>query len=200
MFFQYTKKSFLILSTFLLVACGGGGDTSIASPGELGSLSDPTGGGGTGGVGSNVRTGTCPDSDFISNGSPVAGNTVCAITGPITSDLTLTADVMYRMLGKVDVGVDMGGDGSKPGGISATLTIPANAVILGKVSQYYLVINRGSKIIANGTQSEPIRFTHNTAIEGTVGELERGLWGGLVILGQAPINKCSNDVRIFLGL
>ena len=64
MFFQYTKKSFLILSAFLLVACGGGGDTSIASPGELGSLSDPTGGGGTGGVGSNVRNGTCPDSDL----------------------------------------------------------------------------------------------------------------------------------------
>ena len=150
---------------FILVACGGG-DTSIASPGETSSLSDPTGGGGTGGASSNVRSGTCPESEFITNGSPVAGNTVCAIEGP-TSDLTLTDDV-YRMLGKVDVGVDMGGDGSKAGGVSATLTIPADAVILGKVSQDYLVVNRGSKIIANGTQSKPIRFTHNTAIEGTV--------------------------------
>ncbi len=195
MIFNSIKKTTLILSTFILVACGGGGDTSIVSPGELGSLDDPTGGGGSGGAGSNVRTGECPESPFITNGSPVAGNTVCAIQGPITSDLTLTADVMYRMLGKVDVGVDMGGDGTKSGGVSATLTIPADAVILGKVSQDYLVVNRGSKIIANGTQSKPIRFTHNTAIEGTVGELERGLWGGLVILGQAPINKCSNDVR-----
>ena len=48
-----------------------------------------------------------------------------------------------------------------------------------KVSQDYLVVNRGSKIIANGTQSKPIRFTHNTAIEGTVGELERSMgWLG----------------------
>ena len=97
MIFNSIKKTTLILSTFILVACGGGGDTSIVSPGELGSLDDPTGGGGTGGAGSNVRTGECPESPFITNGSPVAGNTVCAIQGPITSDLTLTADVMYRI-------------------------------------------------------------------------------------------------------
>ena len=98
MFIKSIKKTTIVLSTFILVACGGG-DTSIASPGEIGSLSDPTGGGGTGGASSNVRSGTCPDSQFITNGSPVAGNTVCAIEGPITSDLTLTDDVMYRMLG-----------------------------------------------------------------------------------------------------
>ena len=58
MFFNSFKKTTLILSTFILVSCGGGGDTSIASPGELGSLSDPTGGtSGTGGVGSTVITG-----------------------------------------------------------------------------------------------------------------------------------------------
>ena len=196
MFFNSFKKTTLILSTFILVSCGGGGDTSIASPGELGSLSDPTGGtSGTGGVGSTVLTGSCPESSFISNGTPVAGNTVCAITGPITGELTLTNDVMYRMLNKVDVGIDMGGDGTKSGGASGTLTIPAGVVIMGRTSNDYLVVNRGSKIIANGTRSDPIRFTHNSAIEGTVGQNERGLWGGIVILGKAPINKCSNELR-----
>ena len=195
MFTKSIKNSLLFLSIFLLVACGGG-STSIASPGELGSLSDPSGGGGgTGGTNSNVLTGTCPDSEFVQIGSPVAGNNVCAIQGPITGELTLTDDVMYRMLGKVDVGIDMGGDGSKAGGVSGTLIIPAGTVIMGRTSNDYLVVNRGSKIIANGTRSKPIRFTHNSAIEGTVGELERGLWGGIVILGKAPINKCSNDVR-----
>ncbi len=85
---------------------------------------------------------------ILTNGSPVAGNTVCAIQGPVTEDLTLTDDVMYRMLGKVDVGIDMGTDGTKDGGVSATLTIPAGVVIMGKVSDDYIVINRGSKIIA----------------------------------------------------
>ena len=195
MFTKSFKNISFITTIFVLTACGGGGDTSIASPGELGSLDDPTGGGGTGGSSSNVLTGSCPESEFITNGSPVAGNTVCAIEGPITGELTLTNDVMYRMLNKVDVGVDMGGDGTKAGGVSGTLTIPAGVVIMGKTSNDYLVVNRGSKLIANGTRSKPIRFTHNTAIEGTVGELERGLWGGIVILGKAPINKCSNDVR-----
>jgi trimeric autotransporter adhesin len=195
MFTKSFKNISFITTIFVLTACGGGGDTSIASPGELGSLDDPIGGGGTGGSSSNVLTGSCPESEFITNGSPVAGNTVCAIEGPITGELTLTNDVMYRMLNKVDVGVDMGGDGTKAGGVSGTLTIPAGVVIMGKTSNDYLVVNRGSKLIANGTRSKPIRFTHNTAIEGTVGELERGLWGGIVILGKAPINKCSNDVR-----
>ena len=195
MFTKSFKNTSFITTILVLTACGGGGDTSIASPGELGSLDDPTGGGGTGGSSSNVLTGSCPESEFITNGSPVAGNTVCAIEGPITGELTLTNDVMYRMLNKVDVGVDMGGDGTKAGGVSGTLIIPAGVVIMGKTSNDYLVVNRGSKLIANGTRSKPIRFTHNTAIEGTVGELERGLWGGIVILGKAPINKCSNDVR-----
>ena len=195
MFTKSFKNISFITTIFVLTACGGGGDTSIASPGELGSLDDPTGGGGTGGSSSDVLTGSCPESEFITNGSPVAGNTVCAIEGPITGELTLTNDVMYRMLNKVDVGVDMGGDGTKAGGVSGTLIIPAGVVIMGKTSNDYLVVNRGSKLIANGTRSKPIRFTHNTAIEGTVGELERGLWGGIVILGKAPINKCSNDVR-----
>lgn len=194
---MFTKsfKNISFITTILVLTACGGGNTSIASPGELGSLDDPTGGGGTGGSSSNVLTGSCPESEFITNGSPVAGNTVCAIEGPITGELTLTNDVMYRMLNKVDVGVDMGGDGTKAGGVSGTLIIPAGVVIMGKTSNDYLVVNRGSKLIANGTRSKPIRFTHNTAIEGTVGELERGLWGGIVILGKAPINKCSNDVR-----
>ena len=195
MFTNSIKNSLFITSIFLLAACGGGGDTSIASPGELGPLSDPSGGGSTGGSSSNLLTGSCPDSEFIQVGSPVAGNNVCAIQGPITGELTLTDDVMYRMLGKVDVGIDMGGDGTKAGGASGTLTIPAGVVVMGRTSNDYLVVNRGSKIIANGTRSAPIRFTHNTAIDGTVTENERGLWGGIVILGKAPINKCSNDVR-----
>ncbi|NCU88673.1 MAG: hypothetical protein EBW48_04375 [Proteobacteria bacterium] len=162
MFSKSIRNSLLFMSIFLLVACGGG-STSIASPGELGSLSDPSGGGGgTGGTNSNVLTGTCPDSEFVQIGSPVAGNNVCAIQGPITGELTLTDDVMYRMLGKVDVGIDMGGDGSKAGGASGTLIIPAGTVIMGRTSNDYLVVNRGSKIIANGTRSKPIRFTHNS--------------------------------------
>ena len=39
------KNSLLVTSIFLLTACGGG-STSIESPGELGPLDPPSGGGG----------------------------------------------------------------------------------------------------------------------------------------------------------
>ena len=100
-----SKNLFLIFSIFIIASCGGG-DTNIASPGELGPLSPPSDGGNDGGGNSNLLTGTCPSSPFISDNATLGGNTLCAITGPITSDLTLTTDVMYRLSGLVDVGKD----------------------------------------------------------------------------------------------
>jgi|TARA_B110000977_G_scaffold61586_1_gene83808 hypothetical protein len=66
MFAKTLKNSLYIFTAFILISCSGGGDTSIVSPGEMGSLSDPTGGGGTGGTSSSVLSGTCPESSFIS--------------------------------------------------------------------------------------------------------------------------------------
>ena len=51
---------------------------------------------------------------------------------------------------------------------------------------------RGSDINAVGTRSAPIVMTGRQDILGQADvNLTRGLWGGLVILGQSPINKCS---------
>ncbi|MFL2753463.1 MAG: hypothetical protein ACJ0BD_00990 [Gammaproteobacteria bacterium] len=190
-----TKYLFLVLSIFVIVSCGGSGDTDIASPGELAPLAAPASSSSTAATaGSTLLTGTCPTSSFISNDATLAGNTLCAITGPITSDLTLTTDVMYRLSGLVDVGVDIGGgDVLKTGGVSATLTIPAGVTIAQKTPDDYLVVQRGSKIIANGTRSNPIRFTAASAVDGTLTNPESatGLWGGIVILGKAPINRCD---------
>ena len=190
-----TKNLFLISSIFILASCGAG-DTSIVSPGELGPLSAPSDGGNDGGGTSSLLTGSCPSSPFISNDATVGGNTLCAIVGPITDDITLTTDVMYRLSGLVDVGVDMGGDGTKTGGVAATLTIPAGVTLAQKTPDDYLVVQRGSKIVANGTRSNPIRFTAASAIDGSLTNPDSasGLWGGIVILGKAPINKCSPNL------
>jgi len=181
----------------LLISCGGG-DTSITSPGELGQVSAPSSGTGTigGGTSTVVKNGTCPDGTETTE-AIVAGNTFCAISGTIESDLTLTDDVYYTLVGRVDVGIDIGGDGNKAGGKSATLTIPAGVTIASKTASDFLQINRGSKIMAEGTVSNPIIFTSSQKLDGSLTNEEsaRGLWGGIVILGRAPINKCSNDVR-----
>jgi hypothetical protein len=59
-----------------------------------------------------------------------------------------------------------------------------------------LVVCRGAKIFAVGTPDHPIRFTaqndslilHNETID-----RQRGLWGGLTILGQAPVDRTGDD-------
>ncbi|GAA0540069.1 hypothetical protein [Chitinophaga japonensis] len=51
-----------------------------------------------------------------------------------------------------------------------------------------LVITRGGRIFADGTETQPIIFTS------TVDSV--GKWGGVVILGQAPINQDTTTVTI----
>ena len=132
-------------------------------------VSAPSSGTGTigGGTSTVVKNGTCPEGTETTE-AIVAGNTFCAISGTIESDLTLTDDVYYTLVGRVDVGIDIGGDGNKAGGKSATLTIPAGVSIASKTASDFLQINRGSKIMAEGTVSNPIIFTSSQKLDGTL--------------------------------
>ena len=96
------------------------------------------------------------------------------LTGTIDHDLKLTRENTYRLIGTVYVTN------------KAVLTIEPGTVIRGdKESCGTLVITKGCKIIAEGTSSNPIVFTSNNNIS----ERRPGDWGGIVILGEAPINK-----------
>lgn len=68
-----------------------------------------------------------------------------------------------------------------------TLTIPAGMTIeaLAAGSDVYLAIAQGAKIVANGNASNPIVFTSNSSTP-TAGD-----WGGLILLGKAPINSVT---------
>ena len=78
----------------------------------------------------------------------------------------------------------------------ATLNIPAGTVIKAmdgqNVNASALVIARGGKINAEGTAEKPIIFT---SIQDNISSLDlltyedRGLWGGIVILGYASTNN-----------
>ena len=52
------------------------------------------------------------------------------------------------------------------------------------------MISRDSSIIANGTADDPIVFTSKESALGQEGEA--GQWGGLVLLGNAPVNSCPD--------
>ena len=69
---------------------------------------------------------------------------------------------------------------------NATLTIEPGTIIRGDFNTCgTLVVAQGSKIIAEGTVTDPIVFTSNK----NASERKPGDWGGLVILGDAPVNK-----------
>jgi hypothetical protein len=116
---------------------------------------------------------------------------VCTLSGTLTEDLTLTADKKWLLSGGVFVG-----DDTSPTAAPTTLTIEPGTTIYGDTATLsFLLVTRGSKIIADGTAEAPIVFTSAK----DVGSRARGDWGGLVVNGQAPVNGCSGDPCTLLG-
>lgn len=88
-----------------------------------------------------------------------------------------------------------------------TLTIQPGVVVKGEAgtgaNATALIIARGAKIMAEGTSSSPIIFT-TIADEIMPGEVAspnldpelNGLWGGLIVLGNAPISADADAVQI----
>ena len=123
---------------------------------------------------------------IIQNGDDSTSTTETVdVTGEITEDTTWTNDKIYELNQKVVVNN------------GATLTIEAGTIIKGTSGTgslaSALIIARGSKISAEGTSTSPIIFTSssdNIDLGETAGtnldESNRGLWGGLIILGNAP--------------
>ncbi|MDD3988772.1 MAG: hypothetical protein PHP30_01545 [Bacteroidales bacterium] len=68
----------------------------------------------------------------------------------------------------------------------ATLTIEPGTIIKGdKATKAALIVERGGKIMAQGTLAKPIVFTSAQP----AGERKPGDWGGLIICGKATNNK-----------
>ncbi len=118
-------------------------------------------------------------------GGSNSGTPVVAVTGAISANTAWTNDNIYELNQKVVVE-----DG-------VTLTIEAGTIIKGKPGTgslaSALIIARGAKINAEGTSTNPIIFTSSSdnidagQTSGTnLNESNRGLWGGLIILGKAP--------------
>lgn len=101
------------------------------------------------------------------------------LSGELNSQ-TLTADKKYLLKGQVFVR-----DGQ-------VLTINAGTVIFGdKATRATLIIDRGGRIEANGTASQPIVMTSAQP----AGIRDRGDWGGLIILGRANTNQIDPAIE-----
>jgi hypothetical protein len=68
----------------------------------------------------------------------------------------------------------------------ATITFEAGSIIKSDITEKgALIIERGAKIIASGTASNPIVFTSGKPVD----QRAPGDWGGIVLLGKAPTNR-----------
>ena len=100
--------------------------------------------------------------------------TTQVLIGDIKEDMTLTKNNVYLIKGTVHV-IN-----------KATLTIEPGTIIKGDFdSTGTLTIVKGAKIMAEGTETNPIVFTSNKPTS----ERKPGDWGGLILMGDAPINR-----------
>jgi hypothetical protein len=139
---------------------------------------------GTGGSAAACPTGTSDD-------GIVQTFRACRLPTVITGALSLPRipGVFYRFRGQTEVGV--------PGGAAGQLTIAAGVVLAAdssEASNDLLLVNPGSTITAVGTATDPIIFTaqQNLANNG-VSDSSQGFWGGIILLGRAPIGVCSGS-------
>jgi hypothetical protein len=124
----------------------------------------------------------CPEGTNTS-AETIGGKRICQLSGTITNDILLTSNNLYQLVGNVAVG----GDNAD----SATLTIQAGTTVYGGSPETFMEISRGSRIVANGSRTAPVTFTAEDDLRGNANiDTDRGLWGGLVINGNAPINDC----------
>jgi len=82
-----------------------------------------------------------------------------------------------------------------------TLTIEAGTVIRARTGQgslaSALIVARGGTIIAEGSQVNPIIFTvEGDDLKGSIPIESRGLWGGLILLGNATTNTPTGEDMI----
>jgi len=114
----------------------------------------------------------CNTASYVIEDVEIDGTMYAKITGGFDENYTLTSDVNWMMSGGVFVN-----DG-------VTLTIDAGTTVYGADdgTTPFLAISQGAKIMAEGTQNNPIVFTTVNSSPAA------GDWGGIIINGKATAN------------
>jgi hypothetical protein len=184
----------------VLGACGGGEvNLNVATTDN----SVNNGGGSTGGGASNpcasysvagsneVRTGQFDgrnciyNSQFVGTSNPLT----TSVTIPFISGVHIFQDSLV-------VGRNVSSGAAPAGGSGPKLTIAAGNTLAFADSSDYVLINRGSQILAGGSSAAPITFTSfSDAVSNNAGANDVSQWGGLVINGNGITNNCTDSQR-----
>ncbi len=126
---------------------------------------------------------SCPEgTQLISD--DFEGKPVCQLRGTYVKDLYLTNDKFWALKGEVHIGVD----GKEQ---ESVLEIEPGTTVFGKTGADFLLVTRGSKILAEGTSTQPIIFTSMKDAAGLLSV--PGDWGGIAIAGYAPTNAGKEE-------
>ena len=196
------KLFVVVLAGGLLAACESG-DINITPTTIDNSVDNSTGGGGGSEddiCASYVRDGATVQGSADGNGNCLYDNTFVGPKNNLQEDLLIPAlpdggahifsaslfvGNTYRTQAELQAaGIAQGGDGP-------TLTIQAGATLAFQTNSDFMIVNRGSRIIADGRPDAPVTLTSVSDINGTVGPEDVQQWGGVVINGFAVSNKCS---------
>jgi hypothetical protein len=122
---------------------------------------------------------------------PTGEYRVCELPGRIIASTTLEKfpGLLYSINGRVDVGLDRGA--APTADAAVVLTVRPGVVLYGATGTSWLVVNRGNRIHAAGTATSPIVFTSRDNVLGLANDDSQGQWGGVVLLGRAPITDCT---------
>jgi hypothetical protein len=183
-----------------LALAGCGADDVVAPNGNIIVNPTPTpsptptgGGGGTVTAAASCTPGTT-DGGTIALKDSKGTVRNCIVPSQITGTLTLSgrrADgIMYSLTGRTEVGTDI----DQTGGAAATLNILPGVTVFGAIKASNLVVNRGSKLEAEGTAAQPIIFTSRSNLDSSLGEYATNEWGGIIINGRAPVSDCDAAV------
>ena len=136
---------------------------------------------------------SCKKKDLVTTPTPIESEFI--VTSNITTNTTWTSDKVWVLGARVTVTS------------GATLTIKPGTIIKGQAgtgaNATALIIARGGKINAEGTATQPIIFT-SVADEIEPGMIAspnldptlNGLWGGVIVLGNAPISADAESIQI----
>lgn len=132
--------------------------------------------------------------------TPVVTSDIVIVSSNISANTTWSSDKIYQLAGRITV-LD-----------GATLTIEPGTIIKGEAgtgaNATALLIARGGKLMAEGSETKPIIFT-SVADEISIADVAagsfkspnlnntiNGLWGGVLICGKAKISASANEVQI----
>jgi len=198
-------KSLALMSVVCAALAGCGGADEISSAGSAGNVTinnpppsgSSTGGGTSAPQGVQPATG-CPTIDDpagLRDDGTITGPTgtyrICALPNQITRSVVLARvpGLLYALDGRVDVGPDRGA--APTADAPVVLTIQPGVAIFAKTGVSWLAVNRGNRINAAGTAQQPIVFTSRDNVLGLATDDSQGQWGGVVLLGRAPITDCT---------